>query len=182
MEPFIEGPMGLESRTGARCVLDVVIPEGGRPRLVALRVEEVDRQGIDGALLREIAGEVRGMTDRAAGLLRVNYALQHGGQDFDIEDYLTQHQLPDGGTYVHVDVERIEADQSKAMRRRRTYNPDDSHREVARVYLESEAEGLPVQQSVADHFRISVSAAGKRIHEARRRGFLPAAPKRGGKS
>ena len=180
MEPYIEGPMGLESRTGARCHLDVVIPAGGRPRLVALRIEEVDGEGITGALLREIAGEVRGMTDRAAGILRVSHALLHGGLDFDLRDYMTSHPLPDGGASIEVDVDRIEADAATSMRRRRSNNPDDVHEEVARVYREAGEAGLPKQAAVARHFMISTSAAGKRIHEARRRGFLPAS-EQGGK-
>jgi hypothetical protein len=54
---------------------------------------------------------------------------------------------------------------------------DEELHEVARVYMQAHESRLTVQQAVAKHLGISVSAAAKQIMHARSRGFLPEMPK-----
>lgn len=47
------------------------------------------------------------------------------------------------------------------------------YEETARVYRQAYAEGRPPRAAVADHFRISLDTAAKRVSRARERGLLP---------
>jgi hypothetical protein len=91
---------------------------------------------------------------------------------------------PEAADVAELVSERIEeATSAKAPARGRPSLGDDHYRDVARVYREAWGRGeLDPTGAVARHFgTISKTTAGKRVHTARRLGYLgPATPRRAG--